>query len=42
MGEAERAEYFGALEAAGRLDWLPLSKIWQRRFEQMPPPVIPP
>lgn len=37
-GEASRTQYFAALEAADRLDWQPLSVIWQRRFEQLPPP----
>lgn len=37
-GDAGRVEYFTALEAADRLDWLPLTTIWQRRFEQLPPP----
>ncbi|MBX3733101.1 MAG: Fic family protein [Verrucomicrobiae bacterium] len=37
-GETNRNEYFAALEAAGRRDWQPLSAVWQRRFEQLPPP----
>ena len=41
-GDAGRAEYFAALEAADRLDWQPLSAIWQRRFEQLPPPATSP
>ena len=41
-GDTERTEYFAALEAADRLDWRPLSAIWQRRFEQLPPPATGP
>ena len=40
--ESERNNYFASLEAADRLDWQPLSAIWQRRFEQLPPPVTSP
>jgi CRISPR-associated endonuclease/helicase Cas3 len=36
-GDAERNKYFAALEAADRLDWQPLSAIWQGRFGQLPP-----
>ena len=31
-GEAERADYFLALEAADRFDWRPLTEIWRERF----------
>lgn len=34
----DRSEYFHALEAADRLDWQPLSAIWRRRFDRLPPP----
>lgn len=37
-GEPARTGYFAALEAADRLDWIPLSTIWRQRFEQLPPP----
>ncbi len=30
--ESGRAEYFAALEAADRRDWLPLTGIWKLRF----------
>jgi len=41
-GHTDRNKYFAALEAADRLDWQPLSAIWQRRFEQLPPPATSP
>jgi CRISPR-associated endonuclease/helicase Cas3 len=31
-GEAERADYFLALEAADQFDWRPLTEIWRARF----------
>ena len=33
QGEAARAEYFQALEAADGKDWRPLMRIWQERLE---------
>ena len=31
--DAARRNYLGALEAADRLDWAPLTKLWQERLE---------
>lgn len=41
-GDTERNKYFAALEAADRLDWQPLSPIWQSRLKQLPSPATSP
>lgn len=33
--EKQRGEYFRSLEAADRLDWIPLSQIWHQRFDAL-------